>query len=205
MFVYTRITHPWQLFLTWFWFNSIFSCEQVILKLPFLQNQQDELIVNSYWMRFLWYPELNQGQSKCYQLSQRPKLISETLIIPDITKPEYCFSVFQTPFLSFLYMLPYLFEWVPNLELVPTSNKRPSYRQKNFISAKPHPIPLNSNKRPPPPQPPSPFQPPPRFPNWISTNKRLSRRRRFLQSIVQKPCLVTSSRFFITIYCFVAK
>ena len=29
--------------LTSFWFNSTLSCKQVILKLPFLQNQQDKL------------------------------------------------------------------------------------------------------------------------------------------------------------------
>ena len=39
----------------------------------------------------------------------------------------------------------------------------------------------------------------------ISTNNRLARRRSFLQSVLQKPCFVTSSRFVITIYCFVAK
>ena len=39
----------------------------------------------------------------------------------------------------------------------------------------------------------------------ISTNNRLARRRSFLQSVLQKPCFVTSSRFVITIYCFLAK
>ena len=71
------------------------------------------------------------------------------------------------------------------------SNKRPTSNK--------HPPPShshsNSNKRSPPPYPPK---------NWISTNKRPPRRRSFLQSILQEPCLVTSSSFVVTIYCFVA-
>ena len=39
----------------------------------------------------------------------------------------------------------------------------------------------------------------------ISTNLRLPRRRSFLQSVLQKPWFVTSSRFVITIYRFLAK
>ena len=56
----------------------------------------------------------------------------------------------------------------------------------------------NSNKRPPPPHPLE-WQ-------WIplSTNKRLPRVQSFLQSILQKPCFVTSSCFVVSVYCFVA-
>ena len=35
----------------------------------------------------------------------------------------------------------------------------------------------------------------------LGTNKRLPRRRSFLQSVLQKGCFVTSSRFVSTIYC----
>ena len=73
----------------------------------------------------------------------------------------------------------------------PTSNKRPCQRQKTLISAQPrisaHPTPLPPTKTP------------------IRDNKRPSRRRSFLQSILQKPCFATSSLFGGTIYCFVAK
>ena len=45
------------------------------------------LLVNYYWMVFCDIQD-NQGRSKCYQLSQRPRLITlaATLIIQDITK-----------------------------------------------------------------------------------------------------------------------
>ena len=92
--------------------------------------------------------------------------------------------------------------WLPSNRLCyriysnkrPTSKKRPCQRQKKLISAQPrisaHPTPL----------PPTQTQ--------IRHNKRPSRRRSFLQSILQiglKPCFVTSSLFVITIYYFVAK
>ena len=54
-----------------------------------------------------------------------------------------------------------------------------------------------SNKRPPHPLPPT-ITP-------IRDNKRPSRGRSFLQSILQKPCFVTSSLFVGTIYCLVVK
>ena len=59
------------------------------------------------------------------------------------------------------------------------------------ISAQPrittHPTPLPPTKTP------------------MRDNKRPSRRRSFLQGIVQKPCFLTSLLFVISIYCFVAK
>ena len=59
------------------------------------------------------------------------------------------------------------------------------------ISAQPrittHPTPLPPTKTP------------------MRDNKRPSRRRSFLQGIVQKPCFVTPSLLVISIFCFVAK
>ena len=104
--------------------------------------------------------------------------------------PPRAIAVHRIPdsFAWFHEELPYLFE------LAPTSNKRPSQRQKKLISgqsrisAHPTPLPLTQTQ--------------------IRHNKRPSRRRSFLQSILQiglKPCFVTSSLFVITIYYFVAK
>ena len=45
----------------------------------------------------------------------------------------------------------------------------------------------------------------PPHPTPIRDNEKPSRRRSFLQSILQKPCFATSSLFVSTIYCFVAK
>ena len=54
------------------------------------------LIINNHSMRF-WDIRNNQGWGKCYQPSRRPRLITltETLIIPDITKTESksCFII----------------------------------------------------------------------------------------------------------------
>ena len=54
------------------------------------------------------------------------------------------------------------------------------------ISVHPVLLPIKLNKRSPPPRRPA---------EWINSNKRLPRWRSF-QSILQKPCFVTSSRFF---------
>ena len=45
------------------------------------------LLINNYWMVFCDIQN-NQGRSNCYQLSQRPRLITlaATLIMQDITK-----------------------------------------------------------------------------------------------------------------------
>ena len=82
--------------------------------------------------------------------------------------------------------ISYLFELAPNLELAPflkaeKVNKRPPQPHPTSL---PHPLKLNKR---------DPFPLPPRK-KGIRTNKRLPRRRIFLQSVSQKPCFVTSSR-----------
>ena len=87
------------------------------------------------------------------------------------------------------------------------SNKRPTSNYCPASNKRPPPLPppsqSNSNKHPPPPHPLE-WQWDWNW-NWISTKKKTSRGRSFLQSILQKPSFVTSSRFVISIYCFVAK
>ena len=82
-----------------------------------------------------------------------------------------------------------------NLELAPISNKCPASNKSPPYSSLP--IPLKLNKAPTPTTPTSPPPPPPTKKNWISSNKRLPRRRRFLQSTLQKPALLHLRVFFL--------
>ena len=56
-----------------------------------IAKMQQLMIINNNWMRFCNIRN-NQGRGKCYQPSQRPRLITiaETLIFRDITKAESC-------------------------------------------------------------------------------------------------------------------
>ena len=86
-------------------------------------------------------------------------------------------------------------EWAPMLKAEKVNERQASKRRPPLPSP---PRNSNSNKRPPPPNPLE-WQ-------WIplSTNKRLPQVQSFLQSILQKPCFVTSSCFVVSIYCIVA-